>query len=78
MFCLGGFCPGDFGKGGFCPGVFLRGFMSGGLCPGGFSLGGFCFCHFIVAWQADRLLWTIVINDHQANTTNSPAISGCF
>ena len=33
---------------------------------------------FIVAWQADRLLWTIVINDHQVIAANSPAISDCF
>ena len=32
MFCLGGFCPGVFGKGGFCP---------GGFCPGVYVRGGF-------------------------------------
>ena len=35
--------------------------------------------HLTVAWEADRLLWTIeiVINDHQAIAANSPPISGC-
>ena len=36
--------------------------------------------YLIVAWQADRaadrLLWTIVINDQQAIAANSPAILG--
>ena len=34
--------------------------------------------HLTVAWQADGLLWTIVINDQQAITANSPAILGYF